>query len=410
MRGRGDHAHMQWPAELQLLVDLTRDQNDSALAAALSNPELGNTIDWPKLTALAEHHGVEGLVAANLSAHKSASVPAPVRDHFTRRLRHHCLRSLVVNGATIELTNALSEAGISNILMKGHAISARYYDIPGARQCIDVDILVAKEELVRTRSIVEGLGFEQCSPDFAVPPPCEDVFQDLVGEIAYGRSRDGVSLDLHWHINSNPHLLNWQFDTVQRFTTSLPIGDTSVSVLETPAQMLYLCCHGAIHAWFRLKWLADIYRMLRALTDEQANQVVQMSQRDGTLRMIATSLRLLEITYNAPIGKFPKEYLRQHENKHLLSHMLKSIDSPALHNNIRLKNLGALLREYRYLLRLRSDIAHKSSVLWRALADVRDIQTIRLSRKWLWLYVVLGPWLKVIRIFDRELRALRPSG
>lgn len=389
---------------------MTREQNDGALAAAISKIKSYNNIDWPKFIALAEHHQVEGLIGAALSAYKSAEVPDTVRGHFGKQAKQQCLQSLVMNSATIEVANALSSAGIASVVLKGHAISARYYDVAGARQCVDIDILVEKTKAVRARSIVKELGFKQCFPYCAVPSAFEDILQDLVGEEAYRRTKDGVSVDLHWQISSNPQLLNWQFDTIRGFTTSVPIGGMEVSVLKTPAQLLYLFCHGANHAWYRLKWLADIYRVYKILTDEQANQVVQIARSNGTMRMIATSLRLLEIVYNVPIEKFPEKQLRQHENKYLLRHMLKCIEDPVSRDSIRLKDLGTLFRDYRYQLRLRSDMAHKSSVLWRGLADVRDIRTIRLSKKWLWLYVLVGPWLKVIRLCNRELEALRLSG
>lgn len=362
-----------------------------------------NDIDWRKFIELAKRHRVECLVALNLAAQRSANVPDTVRDHFAKRLRRHSVYSLDVARATIALTEAFSDAGIPSILLKGHAVSARFYHPLTARQCIDIDILIPEEDLTRARSVVAGLGFEQYFPDFAVRPGCEDTLRALASDIAYRRASDGVQLELHWRLDRNPYLLNRDFDAMRALTTHIPLAGAKVPVLETPAQLTYLICHGAKHAWFRLKWLADIYRMLDVLTDEQSDRIARMSQRDGTMRMVATSLQLIRTVYDIPTDKFATEQMIPHEDPQLLDHMLRSIEAPAKHDGIRFKDLGNLLKSTRYLINLRSDIRYKRSVVMLLLADVRDIRNIQLSRKWLWLYILLGPCLAAVRVCKNEI-------
>jgi hypothetical protein len=388
--------------ELELLIDLTRAENDEALAAALWRC---NGIDWKKFIELSEHHRVECLVAFNLAAHKSASIPDTVRDHFINRLKHHTLHSLAATRATLQVADAFSDARIPYVLLKGLAVSMRFYGSPNERQSIDIDILVSESEVMRAQSIIESLGFEQYFPKFVVPPSCDDAFRALACDVSYRRSSDGMRLELHWRLDRNSSFLNWDFPAVWRLTTQMPMAGVNVSLLEPSAQLNYLICHGAKHAWFRLKWLADIYRMLEVLTYEQSAQVVRLSQCNGTMRMLATSLQLVRHIYGVSTPNFSEHLLNSYEDKQLLSYMIKSIVHPVDLNAIRMRDIGNLFQWYRYLLHLRPELSYKRSVLVTLLADVRDIETLRLSKRWLWLYVLAGPCLAAIRVCDREIKS-----
>jgi hypothetical protein len=292
--------HTQRPAELRLLIDLTRGQEDDALPQALSALTAHNDLDWRKITALAEHHRVAGLVAGNLVAHPSAKVPDAIRNYFAERLKAHALRSLALTRATIEVTAALRSAEIPSVLLKGQAVAQRYYRAPNARQSIDIDVLVAERDFSRARSVVAALGFAQSFPSFAVPPHCEDTLRVLACDVGYRRPSDGARLELHWRLQPNPYLLDWKFDVLQSLASEMCLADTRVLVLKPAPQLVYLMCHGAKHAWFRLKWIADVNRIVNALTEEQAREAIQLARCAGVMRMVAASSRLLADIYWRP--------------------------------------------------------------------------------------------------------------
>jgi hypothetical protein len=396
-----------WPLELHLLIHLTRNQGDPELATALLTL---SEVDWGKFAELAEHHRVECSVALNLAIHKSTKIPAGVRAHFAARLREQSLHSLVVNRATIELTNSLSEADIPSLLLKGLAVSARYYGATNARQSIDVDLLIAEEKVIRARLVLEKLGFEQYDPDFVVPSDCEDTLRVLAYHISYRRASDGAQLDLHWRLALFRKFLDWDFEKSNRSATQMSFAGNDLAVLETASQFNYLICHGAKHGWLRLKWLVDIHRMLNVMTDEQSAEAVRLSQRDGTMLMLATSLKLVRLIYNLPTTKFDEDQLRPHEDNDLLARMIGYISTPVDENRTGLndtlqKKLADMYGWYRFHSKLRPDLAYKMTVAESYLANRRDIQTLRLSRKWLWLYVVAGPVLEMVRVGNRRIRS-----
>lgn len=391
-----------WPPELRLLVHLTRARDDGALAAALSSGEGHSFVDWRRFLELAEYHHVECLVALNLTAHKSAKIPHGVREHLTVRLRRNSQYSLALTRLINQVTSALMTDQIPHVLLKGPSISERFYTHPSERQCLDADILIHEHDLFRARSAVEKLGFEQRFPGFVVPDSCESVMKSITHHIAYQCPIDGVWLELHWRLNANPHLLNWRFDEVIGATTRMAVAGKDLLVLDPPAQFIYLSCHGAKHAWSRLKWLADIHRMLGVLTEEQSEEIVQRSRRDGVMRMVSLAFQLARSIYAIPSEEWPQKLLIEAEDRNALRYVLSGIEKPVDTNSIRLKDLSNLYRYRRYSLALRSSIRYKMADIGALFSDVRSIQTIRLSKRWYWLYVLLGPCLAVFRVCKRE--------
>jgi Uncharacterised nucleotidyltransferase len=387
-------------AEFHLLVALTRDPEHSAVASTLRSV---GAIDWRQFVALAEFHRVEGLVAAALSAHRPASVPPEVRDYFADRLRTCSLHGLSTAKATIELTSTLKRHGIPAVLLKGLAVADRYYGSPHARQSIDIDLLVPEHLVEDAQRAVESLGYVQSNPSFEIPPGCQDALRAITNDVSYAHKADGTKLELHWRLARNRRLPSWHFDTVRRHATTMPFANSALAVLEPAALMTYLICHGAKHSWFRLKWLADIDRMSAKLTPGQLRSAIELSARHGTLHLLATSLRLHQVLYGAenPIAADLAHYV----DERLLRRFLCSVlASPRPHEDVRLANLWCTFRDLRHDIGLRRELAYKASALFGFLTDARDIETLRLSRRWLWVYAVAGPVLAAGRILARERR------
>lgn len=81
--------------------------------------------------------------------------------------RSQAARSLLIDSLTGEVVNALSEAGIRAVLLKG-PVTARwlYSHDPGSRPYLDVDLLVAPDQHQAAEEVLVGLGFER--PDEGV--------------------------------------------------------------------------------------------------------------------------------------------------------------------------------------------------------------------------------------------------
>jgi len=228
------------------------------------------------------------------------------------------------------------------------------------------------------------------------------------------RPDDGSQLDLHWKFDPVGNWLPWDFNGLIQPPSTITLGNVEVPVLSPQRQFAYLCVHGAKHAWFRLKWLADVVRILPTLSDGDLCKVRDQAKRDGTWAMIATSLQLVENTYGYPLPAVLRREVLANTHPSMLAYMQKAMTaSPLDLASVRIKDLVRVSLAFRHRLSLRTDLSYKLNAVTRRLADVRDIQTLGLPRRWIWIYVLLGPFLAIGRVLAREIEARvarRPKG
>jgi hypothetical protein len=394
--------------EFRLLAALTGA--DDTIARDMSACEQ-DRIDWSMLVELSVRHRVEALVGANLGRLPHDLIPADVRAHFERRLREEAFRGLHLSKATLEITSILAAAGIPCLLLKGCAVSHRFYDSPHARHSIDIDILIPVVSRHPAHAAIESLGFEKTETYRSIPEVRDDVLEVLGCDISYGRGADAVQLELHWRLDRNTEMLSWDFGSTRSMHMPMKLGGESVLVFASGAQFVYLLCHGAKHAWFRLKWLADIDRMSRQLSQDDFELALQLIRRAGVERLAATSLQLLYEVYGTPAGSHGLSALSPHVDKRLLAYMRTSLLKQRVRPAASLLDLSEHLSAVSYGIRLKPGLRYKSATIMSSVVDIGDIATLGLSKRWLWLYPIVGPLLAATRLARRQFapRAERSS-
>jgi hypothetical protein len=170
-------------------------------------------------------------------------------------------------------------------------------------------------------------------------------------------------------------------------------------------QVLYLCSHGGIHAWFRAKWLGDLARIhAEGRVDWQA--ALDQASRTGQEKDLLACLRLLQVVYGLPVPDLPGNPWRNLPSFLITRplHDLKVLEDPA--------SFGALATAWEHFRLIRYErlaVPHKTGRdLLAGLAYRReDFQVLRLPDSLYWAYAPLRPFLWVWR---RVLRRGPASG
>jgi len=360
-----------------------------------------STIDWERLKELARFHRVEALVGF-----EQAQVPEPIATHFTSQRRNVAMQTLKLAYVSLEVSAALRAENIPSLLLKGQAVSSRFYEHPERRQSIDCDILTEPSHARAAHDRVRQLGFEEVFPNVTCPDHCHDVLLSLTNSRTYVRRKDGAQLDLHWRLNKASSLLGWHPSDLIAEAGELNIGDHTVLVLPLEKQFIYLCTHGAKHKWFRLKWLADIEHVLPFLSDADCRKIRTEAEGLGVWHLVAAGLLTLEAVYGCKVNDgFDLEALGRRDLR-LANVMQECVArSWAQNTSVRFRDVPGVIRAFLYALNLKSSTKYKAEVLFMRLTDPRDISTLRLSKKWLPLYAILGPFLAFARITTREMKA-----
>lgn len=257
-------------------------------------------IDWTRFLALVERHRIAPLAFEGVT-HARERFPADV-VHALRaaamRDRGHVL-GLV--GVLATVTNLLSAAGIATLSLKGPTLSMLVYGDACLRQCKDLDVLIARDDVPRALAILTAADFRLVSPAGIDPSDRSDrlaLWMRLAKDVTLVHQPTGGLVELHWRLNQNPHLLG---DSVRRSRQPVAIGPIDAETLAPRDLLLYLCVHGAEHFWFRLKWLADVHAMLADRAPQAITDFYDDARACGLGTPAGQMLLILEQIYGLPL-------------------------------------------------------------------------------------------------------------
>lgn len=127
--------------------------------------ERSGPIDWHQVLDLAAWHRLLPLLWRHLAAHEDgADVPTEVREELRRHARETTARNLQLDRQLHRVLAALGGAGIPVVLLKGAALVEAVYHQEGLRPMVDLDLLVARDDVGRAFDVVQALGYDALAP------------------------------------------------------------------------------------------------------------------------------------------------------------------------------------------------------------------------------------------------------
>lgn len=190
--------------------------------------------------------------------------------------------------AVAPLINALGEAGIGTIALKGAALAVAYYADSGTRPMGDFDLLVGFPDVRRAIGAMGELGW-------AVDPsvPLDGL---LVTRHAVNCRSGEHALDLHWRALYHPG------DDAPFWERSIPISvhGASTRALGPEDQLIHVCVHGVGADPGPLRWVADAAMVIGARELDWELVVAEARRREVTVAVTA-ALRFLAARLNMPI-------------------------------------------------------------------------------------------------------------
>jgi len=257
VRARGA-AGMDLSPEFRLFcLALRRPQRpadaDALRAAVAAAP------DWAAVLAGARRHRVAPLLLAGLQA--STRVPADVVAELRRRALADTRKGLAQVAEVGRLQRAFAEAGVRVLFLKGVVLSAQLFGDAAMRGARDIDLLVDPADLPRAETVLAEAGYRSSTP--ALSPRQAASYRHWIKDVQYVHAVGGTPLELHHRLADSPRLLACEFGALWDGREAVRVGDAAVGTLSRGALALYLCVHGAGHAWERLRWLVDLAVLLR---------------------------------------------------------------------------------------------------------------------------------------------------
>jgi hypothetical protein len=379
-------------AEYRVLLACARARRDGETTRRLRQL-CATPLDWPRVTSTALGHGLMPLVAWQLGQCPDVVPPATMqglRDWFQR----NAVRNVALAKQLGRLLGLLGAHGIAAIPYKGPALATLAYGDLALRHFVDLDILVRKRDVLPASRALMAEGYRA---HLSLTPAQEAAFLDQHCEYAFGRERNGATVELHWEIV--PPEFGLPVEGWRLWDDLRPISLLGCQVLSPPAEdlLVILCAHGSKHLWNRLGWICDVAELIRAHPDLDWARALGRARALGAERMVRLGLTLAAQLMEAELpARVQAQVAADRRTRSLaarIAHWLASGTLPP-ERSLREARVHLAMRE-----RLRDKLRYARRLAFTG--TIEDWEAVPLPRPLFFLYGVLRP-LRLVRKHWRE--------
>lgn len=213
--------------------------------------------------------------------------------------------------ALAEIAHAFHQADIPMLSFKGPLLSEELYGSPEIRNSCDLDILVAEERLLESCQLLQKLEYEEVLSVWEKTPKRRAFHQRSKQQMHRIFRKDGVTVELHWRIS---YRYSISFDTLYQTRRCRSLLGQPVDTLSHSENLCYLIAHGAGHGFRQLRWLIEIYLLLKKEDFALSSLYAQMRERGVGMLLLETLLLL----YRLPGFSMPDKLCIQSGEKTIL--------------------------------------------------------------------------------------------
>jgi hypothetical protein len=234
----------------------------SALRATAIRGAAAGVTDWPGFLRIVQRQRVAGLVHGALSS-AGVEIPSVIAQQIANGARLIARQNLLLAAETIRLYGLLERAGIPVLALKGAALAQLAYGSHSAKHARDIDLLVPPDRAEAAIRLLEREDYALVSPARSLSPEQRRALIQYGREVEFAHRVKAIRVELQWRITDNPQLLKGVDATSATQVVRLTDG-ANIRTLAPADLFAALCVHGAVHAWTRMKWLADLNAAIEA--------------------------------------------------------------------------------------------------------------------------------------------------
>lgn len=201
-----------------------------------------------------------------------------------------CMRQIAALAETME---AFSDSGIRALSVKGPLLAKRLYGNPALRFSKDVDILVDPRSYETAKRRLAAMGWREVPiPDCVNTPRRRQAY--LVSGYHAEFWRGGTEIELHWCLTDDVPAWSEAQDAFERIwdeRKTAPVSGKEIAYWDEDEYICYLIYHTAKHHFYRLRWLMDLYLIIR--NETEIGRLYAAAQKLGIERMLLETLLLL---------------------------------------------------------------------------------------------------------------------
>ena len=364
-------------------------------------------IDVPAfLELVVTRHRIGSIVHAALNKFPLQGIPPGLMEPLANAFRINAVKTLKAQRTHVLLTRWFAAAAIKWFPFKGATLALRYYQDPSTRHVNDLDLWVSASSLALARDVLLDHGFRELQADMhselAARGKRHAAYVAAYFHEEQYHSAEFGSLELHWRLADNPYQFKVAPESLFANADSLNVGGVQLPVMNDVDLLLYLCDHGARHGWSRLKWLADLPRVLNNSTWDWP-VVLDQSREAGCRQSLLLGLGLCRDLF----GWQPPALLRNEIDQSLrLAAALRVVRqiwaAPAATKEQSVAQVAALaLREVALSIVLSNGLRDVGYQFRRYLLSPNDLLLMKVPDRWFGLYY----WMRPLTLLARRASA-----
>ena len=293
---RHSAANREWAALIEVARPIPNPERFTALTAERS-------VDWPRLLALAEQHGLAPLLSARLRDIPDALIPPSQRERLQESARSHAAFHLALIAELFRLLGQFRAANIELLATKGPTLAVRCYGDPSLRQYSDLDFVVRTKDIGQATAVMAALGYEGRIPMRAIASGKSP------GEYAFRRPGTSLLVEFHTEHTFRYHPRRMPIERVFARKTCVQIDGRPVSALSLEDELVLICIHAAKHLWERLGWVSDVAALVTRNSELNWERAVSAASEVAAERMLRVGLRLAVDLLSMPLSPEVAAYL-----------------------------------------------------------------------------------------------------
>ncbi len=261
----------------RLLLTLARQRFDESWQMAARSLATSRALDWQRVYATAEVHGIAPLVYTNLLqlAENEIHIPGDVLERFKTTAYNNSIRK---ERRYRKLDTALEDferRQLDVLLIKGAALDALVYEQPWFTVSLDIDVIL------RSR--------------FSAPA-------NLQRQLRSALHHTGIEFELFEHHDVSLNgALRIDFESIWSNVRRVTFRGHPVFVMSAEDHLISLCINSCRKRYFRLKSLCDIAESIQRSPELEWETLLERAQRHDCAAIVFTALYITDQTLRLPI-------------------------------------------------------------------------------------------------------------
>ncbi|MDL4838970.1 nucleotidyltransferase domain-containing protein [Aquibacillus rhizosphaerae] len=359
------------------------------------NPELLMNVNWDRFLDLTKHHRVYPLVYIQMEK-KSNSLMLPnyvkqeLRDLYTKNM----FKMLELTAELGRICRVFNENNIRLLVLKGPVLANFLYGDVSKRTSKDLDILIPINDLEKVEEMLYSLGYHL---DRNLPMILNN-WKKKIHHLSFIHPKKCIQVEVHIRLSSEMGKVP-DFGVLWNRKQTSDLAGNPIYFLGNEDLFYYLVSHGARHAWFRLRWLVDIDRVISKEFD--FNYLLETSKKYGAMKINGQTLLLLTEFFHVKVNSQFNEVISDKIiNKKLSQKSIYFIEKGFIPHSE--KNTADFRRHYNnYLFSIRTFRQNLYTIPTKIYPSYKDAETLPLPKFLHFLYCPLRPFLWAYRKFKK---------